>query len=81
MSDRRGSLLIPAGNAEEYSVLTKNGILPMSDLEYRVDWERQEDYVVWIGLHYLGDEVVKEERHMLFLKPPLSVKLATAAQL
>lgn len=53
---------------EEPLIWTSKGNLPMSSLKYTTSWQITEEYVKFVEKYMLGDELVKENAHVLSLQ-------------
>lgn len=50
-------------------IYTSKGNLPIDSLRYEHQWTDNEDYTAFEERWFLGDEVVKNNKHMLRKKP------------
>jgi hypothetical protein len=49
-------------------IWTSKGNLPISDLEYSMQWAETEDYIKFIETYKQDDEIVKQSVHTLLKK-------------
>lgn len=46
-------------------IWTSKGNVPVESLTYKTSWENTDDYVKFVETYYLGDELVKQNAHVL----------------